>query len=226
MAISSINSTFAVFNKEIKSEFRTRYTISAVLLFVLTTISILVFSTAGLEIDPAMSAGLIWVIVFFTAMTGLAKVFVSEEERGTSLLLQLSAGSTAVFLGKLIFNIILSLALNLFAVSLYFLFSSKGISVLHWDILATVLILGSIGIASASTIISAIIAKANTKNALFPVLSFPILLPVLLLCIETTRYSFDGKGLEDPIGNFLMIISYCGILITVSYLLFDIIWKE
>ncbi len=220
-----MNGIKAVLVKDVKSELRTRYAISSFFLFVVVTISILVFATAGVDFDSSIGAGLIWVIMFFGAMTGLGRSFISEEERGTVLQLKLSASSTAVFFGKLFFNCILSIFLNSFAVFLFFLMFSKvqchspGLFILSY-------LLGSFGIAAASTIISAIIAKANTKGALFPILSFPILLPLLLFGIESTRMAMDGTTLSAIQNNFQLMFAYSGIVIVISYILFDFLWKE
>ncbi len=216
---------FSVFQKELNSELRNRYSISAVVLFIITTITIVLFASAGEDITPGMAAGLIWIIMFFSAMTGLGRSFVSEEERGTSLYLKLSTTSGAIFFGKLIFNIVLSISLNTIAVLLFFLFIDSVILRVFETFLITH-ILGSIGIAGASTIISAIIARANTKGALFPVLSFPIILPLLMFGIETTMFSLDGTPFDSALNNFGMMFSYCGLIITLSYFLFDFVWKE
>jgi len=192
---------------------------------VVTTISILVFATAGVDFDTSVASGLVWVIMFFGAMTGLGRSFISEEERGTVLQLKLVSTSTAVFFGKLFFNSFLSVFLNSFAVILFYLMFNKA-KCNSPDMFIISYLLGSLGIAAASTIISAIIAKANTKGALFPILSFPILLPLLLFGIESTRMAMDGSTFESLRNNFQLMAAYTGIVIVVSYILFDFLWKE
>lgn len=225
MAKTGLNSIFAVLRKDVKSELRTRYAISSFFLFVVTTITMLVFATAGTDIDTGIAAGFLWVVMFFGAMTGLGRSFISEEERGTMLQLKLSSSATSVYFGKLLFNILLSILLNSLAVILFYLMFSKiklgapGYFIISY-------ILGSLGIASASTIISAIIAKANTKGALFPILSFPILLPLLLFGIESTRMTMDGAAFSALADNFRLMIAYSGIVIVFSYILYDFLWKE
>lgn len=215
----------AVLYKELKSEFRTRYAISAVMLFVLTTVTMVAFSTAGEKINESIASGIIWIIMFFGAMTGLSKSFVSEEERGTYLMLQITSNPTAIYFGKLIFNILLSLALNFFGVFLFFIFISS-VEILNFLTFFIIIFTGSIAIAGATTIISALIAKANTKNALFPVLSFPILLPIIILGIIVTNQSFLGVDISKSQNDIQLIIAYTGIMITASYFLFDFVWRE
>jgi len=217
--------SIAVLRKELLSEFRTRYAISAVLLFVLTTITMIVFATSGDILSPTVAAGILWIVMFFAAMTGLSKTFVSEEERGTSLYLKLVSGSSAIYFGKLVFNIILSLSLNIVAVLLFFMFIGN-ITVKSPLIFVLSIFLGSIAVAASTTIISALIAKANSKNALFPVLSFPIILPVIILGIQTTVGSFEGTDFEKVRSDFQMLFAYSGLMCVASYFLFDFVWKE
>ncbi|MFP4368843.1 MAG: heme exporter protein CcmB [Candidatus Kapaibacterium sp.] len=215
----------AVFLKDLKSEFRTRYSATAVLLFVLTTVTMIIFSLAAEKITPGVSAGILWIVLFFGSMTGLSKTFISEEERGTALLLKLNAESYAVYFGKLIFNIILSLSINIMAV-LLFLLLVRGFGVSDLGGFSLVILLGSIGLAAATTIISSLIAKAGSKNALFPVLSFPILLPLILLGIDATKYTITGIPSGNLSDDYRLMFAYSGILITVSYFLFDIVWRD
>ena len=220
-----IKRIFAIFTKDILSELRTRYAISAIFLFVLTTITIVMFGMAQETLNSSLSAGILWIIMFFSSMVGMSKSFVTEEERGTGFLLQLSTGPLQIYFGKLLFNILLCLTLNLIVVLLFVLLLNT-VPIKYPVIFSLTIFLGSIGIAGATTIISAIIAKANTKNALFPVLSFPLILPLILIGIETTTISFDGTMIDDAISNLQLMVAYSGIVITVSYLLFGIVWND
>lgn len=203
---------------------KTRYAVSAILLFIFTTIIMIAFSTAGIKLETATASGILWIIMFFAAMTGLSKSFISEEERGTGFLLQISADSYSVFFGKLLFNITLSIFLNFFATALFLLFNDYISISFVWEFLLS-LTLASIGLAGATTIISALIAKGSSKNALFPVLAFPILVPLILLGIESFRYTIDG-GVSGGDSNFRLMTAYAGLIVSVSFLLFDFVWKE
>lgn len=214
----------AVFIKDLKSEFRLRYGISAITLFILTSITMLVFGIGREVINTPIQAALLWVIMFFSSMTGLSKAFVSEEERQTNLLLRISSTADAIYSGKLLFNIILSFVLNIFAVLLFIIFFNFQInSVLLFIAIIT---LGSLGLASASTIISAIIAKASVKNSLFVVLSFPILLPLIIIGIDSTVLAMDGTSIDAIKSSLIILLAYSGVLIPVSFIFFDIIWEE
>jgi heme exporter protein B len=86
--------------------------------------------------------------------------------------------------------------------------------------------LGSVGFAASATIIAAIIARANTKGTLYPVLAFPILLPLLLTVINGTRLATEGAYFEEALGEFNILVSYIVAVVAVSYILFDYVWKD
>jgi len=222
---TAIASVFVIFKKDIQAELRTRYALNALLMFVITTLAVILFSIGNENVSPELLAGILWIMIFFSSMSGLSRTFISEEEKGTVLTLHLLAKPLSVYFGKLIYNTILLAALNLFTVCLYLLFVS-GFTVGNYSIFIITISLGTLGLASASTIIAAIIAKANTKGTLYPVLSFPILLPLLLTLINATKLAVDGASFGDAIGEFRVMISYLVVLTVVSYFLFEYIWKE
>jgi heme exporter protein B len=221
-------SAWSIFRKDWSSELRTRYAINALLMFVVTTISVILFSLGSEGAPQEALAGMLWVVIFFASMSGLARTFVAEEERGTSLTLQLMARPSAVLAGKLLFNLVLVLALNTFTTLLYSLFVS-GFVVRNLPIFVLTVLLGSVGLAVASTIIAAIIARANTKGTLYPVLSFPIVLPLLLTVVNATKLAGEpGVLFQEALdqGVFQVLLSYIVVVLTASYLMFDYVWKD
>ncbi len=217
--------SYSLFLKDFKSELRTRYAINALAMFIIVAISVILFSVGNEKISQSLTGGLFWVVIFFTAMSGLSRAFVSEEERGTALTLQLIAAPSTIFSGKLIFNIILVFAMNTVIAILYSaLFEAFVIQ--NFALFLTSFVFGNIGLAVASTIIAAIIAKAGAKGTLYPVLSFPILLPLILTSVQLTLFAFDGISFERAKFELAIVVSYDVIMLTASYMLFDFIWKE
>lgn len=221
----NLNRIASIFFKDLKSEYRNRYGISAITLFILTSITMLVFSTAQEKLTPTLFSGLLWVIMFFSAMTGLSKGFVREEEKQTSMLLKITSRPTAVYFGKLIYNLIFAIVMNFFAWLMFMVFFD-GLIIKNISGFLIILLLASIGLASATTVISAIISKAGMKNSLFTVLSFPVLIPLIIVGIEATTKTFEGVGLSELQSDLQILIAYSGILIPISYIVFDMIWEE
>jgi heme exporter protein B len=198
---------------------------SALAMFVVTTISIILFSLGSEGAPPEVLSAMLWVVLFFAAMSGLSRTFVAEEERGTVLTLQLLTSPSAVLFGKLLFNLVLVFGLSIVTVALYAVFIT-GFVIKTSSIFFMTILLGSIALAAASTIIAAIIAKANTKGTLYPVLAFPILLPWLLTVINATRLAADGALFSEALGEFQILVSYIVVMVSTSYLVFGFIWKD
>lgn len=217
--------SYSLFKKDWQSELRTRYAINALAMFILVTISIIMFSVGSEKINEYLTAGLLWIVIFFSAMSGLSRSFVSEEERGTTLTLQLVANPSTVFLGKLIFNLLLVFLMNI-AITVLFLMLFQSFIVNNLYLFFIAFFLGNIGIAVSSTIIAAIISKASAKGTLYPVLSFPILLPLILTLLELTKYAMDGKSIQESFVELAVLVCYDVIITTASFLLFDFIWKD
>ncbi len=217
--------SFSLFKKDWQSELRTRYAINALAMFILVTISVIMFSIGNEKISEYLTGGLLWVVIFFSAMSGLSRAFVSEEERGTTLTLHLMASPATIFSGKLIFNVLLVFLMNLVITFLFSLLFSSFI-IKNILLFAIAFLLGNIGIAISSTIIAAIISKASSKGTLYPVLSFPILLPLILTLLELTKFAMDGNSIAGSSVEIFVLICYDVIMGTASFLLFDFIWKE
>ena len=215
----------AVFKKDWQSELRTRYAINALAMFILVTISVILFSIGQEKVSEHLTGGLFWVVIFFSAMSGLSRAFVSEEERGTTLTLQLIAAPSTIYFGKLTFNLVLVFIMNIAIVILYYILFESFV-ILNLNLFLLSLLFGSIGIAISSTIIAAIISKANTKGTLYPVLSFPILLPLILTLMELTKFAMDGDPISDSTAELAVLVCYDVIMVTAGYMLFDFIWKD
>ncbi|MCH7974867.1 MAG: heme exporter protein CcmB [Bacteroidetes bacterium] len=216
---------YALFKKDYHSELRTRYAINSLVMFIIVALSVILFSIGNEKVPQNLTAGLLWVVIFFSAMSGLSRAFVSEEERGTSLILHLIAAPTTIFSGKLLFNLILVFLMNIIITILYSVLFEEFI-IRNILLFFLTFILSNIGLAIASTIIASIISKAGAKGTLYPVLSFPILLPLILISVMLTSYSMVGTSFADAVIELAVLACYDVIMLTTSYMLFDFIWKD
>lgn len=219
-----MKSYLAVAYKDLQIELRNRYSISTALLFTLIASTIVNFSIPTELVVPSVYTGMLWTVMFFASMTGMSRSFVSEEEKGTTLLLKLLTSPLAVFYGKFIYNVAFSVLINFSSALMFQIFFDKieASSYLFYLVVFS----GSIGIASSSTIISAIISRANVKGALFPILSLPILIPILMVGIEATTLSILGKNSTVILNDIALMLAYSGLLVVVSSLVFEFVWRD
>lgn len=216
--------SYIVFQKDVQLEFRTRFAINAIILFAVTTLTAISFSIGPIKLEQTILSALLWIILFFSAMSGLSHIFVREEEQQTADTLRLVTPPLTVFLGKWFFNVALLFALEIVIVPLYFVLMNVPGG--NLPLLLLILILGSIGLATVSTIIAAIISQASARGALFAVLAFPISLPIIITSIHGTRLALEGNSFSDCISDLQILISFFIVILTVSILTFEFIWKR
>lgn len=214
----------AICKKDFMSEIRTRYAVNALLMFIIVVISVIKFSLGEEKLSAEMNAGLLWIIIFFASSNGLSRVFVSEEERGTSLVLKLTSEANSVILGKLIFNTILTFIINFLIILFYILIT--GLTINNLGLFTISIALGNLGLSAVMTIIAALISKASSKGTLYPVLSFPLLLPLMLAAISATWLTIEGAPYAQISGELQMMVSYTIVVVTASFLLFDLVWND
>ena len=223
-SVGLVSKAFAVFAKDLRLELRSRYALNAILMFGVTTLAVVSFSLGQAGLPPKLLAALFWIIMFFSAMSGLAHVFIREEESGTALVLKLRAEPDAVYWGKLIFNFTLLSIMTVIITPMFFIFTDAPTGNIGGFMV--VLVLGVIGLCGATTIIAAIIAKVAVKGALFAVLSFPVLVVLLLLLVGASTKALDGRALTDIFTEIQGLVAYCVVMITASILLFKFVWLE
>lgn len=214
----------AVFRKDVTLELRNRYALNAMALFAITTLVVVGFAVGSQALPASVVAALLWVVLLFTAVASLSRVFLREEETGTALALRLAVEPEHVYLGKLLFNVVLLGAMALVVAPLFLAVMQARVG--NPGLLALVLLLGCIGLAAASTIVAAIIARAAARGALFGGLAFPLLLPVLIAATGGTTRALEGAPLGAAWAELRLLLSFGVVMITASLFLFEHVWSE
>ncbi len=219
-----VRATWAVIAKDVKCEIRTRHAIGAVILFAVTSTVAVSFGLATWGSKGEIAAALLWLVIYFAAMSGLSRSFVREEETHTGDLLRLSCPPNAIYLGKLGINLLVMAMVEVVTAPLFV--TLMGCRVSAWPVLASVLVLGTIALAAGATTSAAMVSKATGKGALYAVISFPLLIPVLAVAIHGSDIAMGGGKAADALGDIRMLAYYCGIVITASLMLFRFIWED
>ena len=230
----------ALFWKDVRAELRTKVAVSAVGIFAFSALLLLGLATQTLKEvvapdpltgaphfawDAASKMGLLWILLCFAAFTGLAHSFVQEEETGTVAALRLSMLPGAVYAGKLAFNLALIFFVALLVTPVYIIMTAMPTGPV--GIFLLVMFSGCVGLAGAATILAALAAKARSTGALFSALGLPFMVVFLILLLNAANALFTVNApavrlIRDVGGLF----SYGVLLITVSALVFGLIWEE
>jgi len=215
----------AVLAKDIRSELRTRYAVSAIVMFAVVTVVTVGFASGGIKLTSDMQAILFWLVIYFASVAGLGQSFIKEEENKTADTLRIYAPSSSVFGGKYLFNLLLLFCLEIIIVPSFA--ALVGLEVKCYSLFIAILVLGTFGLAGSTTIIAAIISKSSIKGALFAVLSFPLILPLLVMAIKGTEKAlFLGAVFADGLPELKVLLSYTMVMTIAGFLLFDFVWRD
>ena len=221
---SLVSKSLAMYVKDLRLELRTRYAINAILMFGVTTLAVVSFSLGQSGLPPDLLAALFWIVVFFSAVSGLAHSFIREEEAQTALALKLAADPTTVYVGKLMFNLSLLTLMTVIITPIFFIFTDAPTTNV-WTFLLIV-VFGVLGLCGATTLVAAIVAKAAVKGALFAVISFPLLIILLMVLVGASEKILAGQGLGDILQETQVLVAYPIIMVTASLMLFKFVWQE
>ncbi len=220
-----LHGTWAVFEKDFRLELRNRYAINTLLMFVLASMPLVLFAMGQENIGIREQSALLWLIILFAGAVGLGRAFITEEERGTVLILQLNTRPSMVYAGKLLFNFLLIFSVNLVALVAFIVFLQ--LSVFIWSLLLVTLALGAIGLAGATTLLSALIARSSNQGAVLPVLLFPLLIPLLVSVVHATQSALiEHLGWDAALNDIMVLIGFAGVTVSASVLLFDYVWND
>jgi heme exporter protein B len=212
---------WAILRKECRTEWRTRYGLNASLLFALTTLTAVSFAAGRLGDRTDLLGALLWIVLLFAALASLGHAFVREVEGKTLTFLRLVASPAAIALGKLLFNLLFLVVLEVMTVPLFMILMAPPPP--EWDKLLALLGLGSLALASTSTLVGAIIAQTRGRAALFAGVSLPLLLPVMAAAVSGTRHQWQ----HGPIKAELQLLAgFTAAVLGASVLLYDHLWND
>ncbi|HEX8376682.1 MAG TPA: heme exporter protein CcmB [Pedobacter sp.] len=208
-------------HKEVVLEWRSKYAFNGILLYVVSTIFVCYLSFK--QIDPVTWNALFWIIMLFASVNAIAKSFL-QENKGRQLYYYSLASARAVIISKIIYNILLMLILSIIALGFYMMVFHNPVGDPLYYFFAV--LIGSISFASVFTMISGIASKANNSGALMAILSFPVIIPLLMVLIKFSKNAMDGLDRSVSNNEMGVLAAINLIVITVSLILFPYLWKE
>lgn len=202
-------------------EWKGKYTIVGAFLHIFTAVLITFLSLPGMD-KPQYSA-IFWIVVIFTTLQGITKAFIQMRKGSFVFWHQLC--SPMVFLGaRLITSFILMMVFSLFAWLIYSMMHG-GIGNAGLDFLIVVLFTG-MGISSIFTISSSIAAKTDNPGVLLPVLTFPVILPIVLIGIKAGKKAVDELGFSTLLPELGLLLLFNILIAVMGLVLMKFIWRE
>jgi heme exporter protein B len=180
----------ALARKDLLLELRSRDTVPAMLLFVVTALVVFHFALPA-DAGDAATDGLLWVGLVFTAILGLTRAFVAEREGGVMDGLALATPDrSAIWLGKSVSIMAFLGVAELVALPAYALFFQP----VGWELIAAVA-LATVGIAAVGTLLSAMATATRARELLLPLLFLPLGIPIVVGGVGATVTDEPGRYL-------------------------------
>ncbi|WP_149244551.1 heme exporter protein CcmB [Dyadobacter sp. 32] len=221
----NLNEIKTLIQKELTLEWRQKYAISGMLLYVVSTVFVcyLSFNLRRGQLTPIVWNTLFWIIMLFTAVNAIGKSF-SQERFGRLIYYYSLCSPQAIILSKIIYNALVMLVLSLIGFGFYAFVLGNPVGDIGLYLIC--IALAGIGFASVLTLVAGIASKADNSATLMAVLSFPIILPMLLMTIRLAKNALDGLDWSVSTDEISTLLAIDAIVVTLSYLLFPYLWKS
>ena len=87
-------------------------------------------------------------------------------------------------------------------------------------------LLGASGFSSTLTMVAGIASKAPSNGTLMAILSFPVVIPMLLILMKISKNAMDGLDRGASTDEVLTLLAINAIVVVLSYLLFPYLWRS
>ncbi|HRN18305.1 MAG: heme exporter protein CcmB [Trueperaceae bacterium] len=207
--MTDLVAVLAVARKDFLQELRSRATTVATLFFSAITLVMMAF---GLGREPTLMAsaapGVLWVALAFAGVIASAQSFQADLEEGAlEQLLLLPVSRASLYLGKLLASWAYLSALGVVMLPLAFgLYGASAPPETWWVLILTVL-LGTLGFAVIATFYAGLTANLQAREALLPVLMFPVVVPVMLGAVRATEAALLGSAEVGLASSWLQLLA-------------------
>jgi heme exporter protein B len=204
----------ALARKDLLLELRSRDTVPALLLFVVSALVVFRFALPADASDLA-ATGLLWIAVLFTGLLALTRAFVPEREQRTLDGLVLApCDRSAIWLGKgisVLAFLVLVEALALPAFALFFApVTASAVAAFA---------LADVGIATVGTLLAAMAAASRARELLLPLLFLPLAIPIVVGGV--------GASVEPDPGRYLAFLGlYDALFAILAWATFEYVVSE
>jgi len=211
--------------KEIQLEWRARYVLNGVLLYLVSSIFViyLSFQLNGVSIEPVVWNILFWIVQLFTAFNIVAKSFFQERYNRFFYYYTLFSPEVLI-ISKIIYNTLLMAGIGLLGMLVFVVIMGNPIQDIAGFLIC--LVSASVGFSSTLTMVSGIASKAGNNTTLLAILGFPVILPLLLMTLRLSKNAIDGLDFSLQADKLLVIWAINLLTTALATLLFPYIWRS
>jgi heme exporter protein B len=173
--MSYLRDVAALARKDLLLELRAKETLPAMLLFVLSALTVFHFALPR-GTGHIAALGLLWIALVFTALLGLTRAFVPEREQGTMDALVLApCDRSAIWVAKSLAVLAFLVVAEIVALPAFSAFFS-GID----GRTVAAVALADLGICAVGTLTGAMAVAGRARELVLPLLFLPLAIPVIV----------------------------------------------
>lgn len=214
--------------KDILIEFRNKYVLGGILLYVFSSVLLIYFALQYSEslkgIEPTIWSIIFWLIILFSSVNAVANSFFREPE-GRFFYYYWMVNPQSIIVAKLIYNFLFTLLLTVLTFGLFAIMISDPIT--NYSLFFVTILLGGTGYSFLFTTMSAIASRAGNNATLMAVLGFPLIIPLLIFLTKLTAAAIVSQEFTDEtVQNLLMLLAFNILQPTLALILFPYIWRD
>lgn len=215
----------AIVAKDVAAELRSKETLSVLLVFALMVMIVFNFAfELRVENVRQIAPGVLWVAFTFSGVLALNRSFIVEREEGCIEGLRLTPVDRGViYAGKFLGNTLFMLAADTCILPVFAVLFD--ISILN-PVLWLIVVLGTVGFAAVGTLFAAMAVNTRAREAMLPLLLFPIAVPVLIAATKATSQALDGQALSEVYSWLRLLVAFDLIFIVIAWLGFEYVLEE
>ncbi len=211
----------ALLRHEFLLEWRQRNALGGILLYVVSTVFVAYIT---FKVVPSLAwIAIYWVIMLFAGTNAVAKSFM-QLSPGRMLYYYSTVNPLQLVAAKLLYNTLLLWTIHLLTALVLSVLVGNPVQDMPWFLFTGAV--GIIGFSGSLTLVSAIAQKASNQSTLMAVLSFPVLIPVLVLVIKLSKNALDGLDRAVGYESLGSLLAINALVVAVALLLFPYLWKD
>lgn len=218
---SGLRQIWTLTRKEFLLEWRQKYALFGMVLYVTSTIFILYIAMDHPRANTWNA--LFWIVILFVTVNSVARSFL-QESRSRMLYYYTLADPKKFMLAKLFYNLCLMIFVSLVSLGLYIVFLGNPLIAPLFFVGLTCL--GGISLSLVFAMLSAIAAKAGQNAALMAIMGFPIVIPMIMLLVRASKTAFVPLAHPGLTRMILLLVGLDILVIALSLVLFPFLWKN
>lgn len=210
--------------KDLLTEWRSRERLASMLTFALLMLFLFNFA---LELETTLRAtltsGVLWVTLTFAGALGLNRSLETEKDGGLDGLLLAPIHRAALYVGKMLSNLafLLMMAILLLPLSSWL----YNIPLPRFGFLA-ILLLGILGYTAIGTLLAGMTVRVRWREALLPILLFPLTLPLLMTVVRAGSAALAGAPWNEIVPQVNWLVAYDLLFVFAAPFAFEYIIEE